>query len=37
MAKGEQKPTKEAKKPKKTAEQKANKPVSAYKQSLGKS
>lgn len=36
MAKGEQKPTKETKKPKKTAEQKANKPVSAYKQSLGK-
>lgn len=36
MAKGQQKATRETKKPKKAPEQKAAKPVSAYKQSLGK-
>jgi hypothetical protein len=35
MSKGEQKPKRENKKPKKTPEQKAGKQVSAYKQSLG--
>ncbi len=35
MSKGEQKPKRENKKPKKTPEQKAGKQVSAYKQQMG--